>query len=603
MNARFRRRTPGAGRLLRLAAACAVPVALATCSEPSEQTIAYSRLKERIAAGQVREVRLSDYQVQATSTTAARKAGAPERWVATRVPGDDQLVSLLEAKHVQYDGFGGGAPRPNPVAVLVLLIVGAGILVAAWRMRRNSVRGVSPVGRMRVKDSHGASETSFDDVAGVDEAKEELEEIVHFLRTPEKFARLGARVPRGVLLVGPPGTGKTLLAKAVAGEAGVPFFSISGAEFVEVYVGVGASRVRKLFQQARAKGRAIIFIDELDAIGKTRSNSLTGANDEREQTLNQLLVEMDGFDPRSGIIVMAATNRPEILDPALLRPGRFDRQVLVDRPDPIGREAILRVHARNVRLDDDVDLAHIAQRTPGFVGADLANVLNEAALLAARADKPAVGMEELDAAIDRVVAGLEKKNRLVNEKERRIVAWHEAGHALVAESVPTAEPVKKVSIIPRGAAALGYTQQLAEDRLLMQEDELLDRLAVLLGGRAAEHIAFGKLSTGASNDLERATSLARRMVCEFGMSARVGPISIATPAAGRARGESEPWSDETAARVEREVQQILAAAFDRAVAILETQRASLDAVAERLLEFGSLHREELLRAMNAATPA
>ena len=333
--------------------------------------------------------------------------------------------------------------------------------------------------------------------------------------------------PKGALLVGPPGTGKTLLARAVAGEAGVPFFSASGSEFIEVFVGVGASRVRKLFEQAKAKSPAIVFIDELDAIGKSRSGGHSGGGtDEREQTLNQLLVEMDGFDSRDGIIVLAATNRPEILDSALLRPGRFDRQVLVDRPDGTGRHAILQVHARKVKLAGDVDLEYVARRTPGMVGADLENVLNEAALLAARGEKSEVGMPELHAAIDRVVVGLERKNRLTNTKERRIVAFHEAGHAIVAELAASAEPVHKVSIVPRGLAALGYMQQTPEDRNLLQEDELMDRLAVLLGGRAAEHVAFGKFSTGAANDLERATTLARRMVCEFGMSTTIGPVDV-----------------------------------------------------------------------------
>ena len=354
-------------------------------------------------------------------------------------------------------------------------------------------------------------------------------------------------MPKGALLVGPPGTGKTLLARAVAGEAGVPFFSASGSEFIEVFVGVGASRVRKLFEQAKAKAPAIIFIDELDAIGKSRSGSHGGGGtDEREQTLNQLLVEMDGFDSRDGIIVLGATNRPEILDNALLRPGRFDRQVLVDRPDGTGRHAILQVHARKVKLAGDVDLEYVARRTPGMVGADLENVLNEAALLAARGEKSEVGMPELHAAIDRVVVGLERKNRLTNTKERRIVAFHEAGHAIVAELAASAEPVHKVSIVPRGLAALGYMQQTPEDRNLLQEDELMDRLAVLLGGRAAEQLAFGKFSTGAANDLERATGLARRMICEFGMSSAMGPVAYQTDGRGRRAGDSGSgeWSED-----------------------------------------------------------
>src|SRR5690625_373010 len=365
---------------------------------------------------------------------------------------------------------------------------------------------------------------TFDDVAGVDEAKAELQEVIDFLRNPKEYGSLGARMPKGILLVGPPGTGKTLLARAVAGEAGVTFFSISGSEFVEMFVGVGAARVRDLFEQAKGNAPCIVFIDELDALGKARGvGGVMGGHDEREQTLNQLLVEMDGFDPRRGVIIMAATNRPEILDPALLRPGRFDRQVLVDRPDRLGREAILRVHAVDIKLAPEVDLAEVARRTPGFVGADLANLLNEAALLAARRDESAVSMAEIDEAVDRVLAGLEKKNRLINDREREIVAYHEGGHAIVAERVEHADPVHKISIIPRGVAALGFTQQVPlDDRYLLQRAELLDRLCVLLGGRAAEELVFGEISTGASNDLERASDIARRMVLEFGMSEMVG---------------------------------------------------------------------------------
>ena len=460
-------------------------------------------------------------------------------WVATPVP-NDTIVPLLESKNITYEGI---KSDESHIALILGIIAGLTFVVILGMSykRMNPVKSMTALtrGRLRARDKKGRSHTGFDSVAGVDEAKEELEEIVKFLRSPSKFASLGARVPKGALLVGPPGTGKTLLARAVAGEAGVPFFSASGSEFIEVFVGVGASRVRKLFEQAKAKAPAIVFIDELDAIGKSRSGSHGGGGtDEREQTLNQLLVEMDGFDSRDGIIVLGATNRPEILDNALLRPGRFDRQVLVDRPDGTGRHAILQVHARKVKLAGNVDLEYVARRTPGMVGADLENVLNEAALLAARGEKSEVGMPELHAAIDRVVVGLERKNRLTNTKERRIVAFHEAGHAIVAELAASAEPVHKVSIVPRGLAALGYMQQTPEDRNLLQEDELMDRLAVLLGGRAAEQIAFGKFSTGAANDLERATGLARRMVCEFGMSP-MGPVAYQTrrtrPPRGRFR--------------------------------------------------------------------
>ncbi|HTP59052.1 MAG TPA: ATP-dependent zinc metalloprotease FtsH, partial [Spirochaetia bacterium] len=364
---------------------------------------------------------------------------------------------------------------------------------------------------------------TFNDVAGIDEAREELQEVVEFLKTPQRFETLGGRIPRGILLVGAPGTGKTLLAKAVAGEAGVPFFSISGSEFVEMFVGVGAARVRDLFSQAAGKAPCIIFIDELDALGKARGYSPMGGYDEREQTLNQLLTEMDGFDTRKGVIIMGATNRPEILDPALLRPGRFDRQVVVDRPDLVGREAILRVHIKGVKLAGDVDLRVIAQRTPGFVGADLANIVNEAALLAARRSKTEVHMSELDEAIDRVVAGLEKKKRLISPREKRIVAFHESGHAIVGHSLGSADTIQKISIVPRGIAALGYTIQLpTEDRYLVTKRELEEKLATLLGGRVAEEIFFNDVSTGAQNDLFKATDIARAMVKEYGMSSRMG---------------------------------------------------------------------------------
>jgi cell division protease FtsH len=430
-------------------------------------------------------------------------------------------------------------------------------------------------------------------------------EVVDFLQKPEKFVKLGAKIPKGVLLVGPPGTGKTLLARAVAGEAGVTFFSISGSEFVEMFVGVGAARVRDLFQQAKAQAPCIVFIDELDALGKARGGPGPmggGGHDEREQTLNQLLVEMDGFGPRAGVIIMAATNRPEILDQALLRPGRFDRQVLVDRPDVQGREAILKVHAAKVTLGPDVDMLTVAKRTPGFVGADLANLLNEAALLAARDDEDAVHMTHIEAAIDRIVAGLEKKNRLINDKERTIVAYHEGGHAIVAERVETADPVHKISIIPRGIAALGYTQQLpTEDRYLIQRHELWDRLAVLLGGRAAEELIFDEISTGAGNDLERATDLARRMVVEFGMSDVVGPVNYVRRGATFLQQEMgnglQSYSEATAQAVDGEVKRILLEAYDRALELLRRDRPLLEELAALLLEQEVVDRDDLRRLM------
>jgi cell division protease FtsH len=577
-------------------------IGAASCSPRDTVEIPYSTLKQHIVKGDVREVLMSATEFRAVPTDSARQAGAPAMWVATPVP-NDAIVPLLESKNITYQGI---KTDESHIALILGIVAGLTFVIVLGMSykRMNPVKSMTALTRGRRKrDKKGGLHTGFDDVAGVDEAKEELEEIVKFLRSPNKFASLGARVPKGALLVGPPGTGKTLLARAVAGEAGVPFFSASGSEFIEVFVGVGASRVRKLFEQAKSKAPAIIFIDELDAIGKSRSGGNGGGGtDEREQTLNQLLVEMDGFDSRDGIIVMAATNRPEILDSALLRPGRFDRQVLVDRPDGTGRHAILQVHARKVKLAGDVDLEYVARRTPGMVGADLENVLNEAALLAARGEKSEVGMPELHAAIDRVVVGLERKNRLTNTKERRIVAFHEAGHAIVAELAPSAEPVHKVSIVPRGLAALGYMQQTPEDRNLLQEDELLDRLAVLLGGRAAEHLAFGKFSTGAANDLERATGLARRMICEFGMSTGMGPVAYQTDGRSRRAGDAGPteWSEDVTGRIEAEVQKVLTRAFDSAVETLSRRRAVLDGMAEALLAQGSLEREEFLAFLGEA---
>ncbi|MEM5785743.1 MAG: ATP-dependent zinc metalloprotease FtsH [Syntrophobacteraceae bacterium] len=441
--------------------------------------------------------------------------------------------------------------------------------------------------------------TTCDDVAGIDEAKAELEEVVQFLKDAGKFQRLGGKIPKGVLLVGAPGTGKTLLARAVAGEAGVPFFSMSGSEFVEMFVGVGAARVRDLFGQAKEHAPCIIFVDELDALGKARGLNPMGGHDEREQTLNQLLVEMDGFDPRAGVIIMAATNRPEILDPALLRPGRFDRHVAIDKPDIRGREAILNVHAKEVKLGPDVDLKKIAAMTPGFVGADLANLINEAALIAARRDRNEVTMSDFQEAADRIIGGLEKKNRAMNPKEKEIVAYHESGHALVAMALPNTDPVSKISIIPRGIAALGYTQQLpTEDRYLMTRDELLDRLQVLLGGRVSEEIIFGDISTGAQNDLMRATDIARRMVMEYGMSERLGPMTYIHE--GRSAhldlgfgGREREFSEKTAQRIDEEISGIIEATHQKVRLILTEERETLERLARILLEKESMDGDEL----------
>jgi cell division protease FtsH len=471
-------------------------------------------------------------------------------------------------------------------------------------------QGVLSVGKARAKIyAEQEVKVKFDDVAGIEEAKQELAEIVEFLRTPEKFTRLGGKIPKGVLLVGPPGTGKTLLAKAVAGEASVPFFSISGSDFVEMFVGVGAARVRDLFAQAKEQAPCIIFIDELDALGKARGINPMGTHEEREQTLNQLLVEMDGFDTNSGVIIMAATNRPEILDPALLRPGRFDRHVAIDRPDVRGREAILKIHTRGVTLAKDVDLAKVAALTPGFAGADLANLVNEAALLAARQNKMSVSLAEFQDAIDRIIGGLEKKNRVMNEKEKKIVAYHESGHALVAMSVPTADPVNKVSIIPRGIAALGYTQQLpTEDRYLMTREELLDRLCVLLGGRVAEEIVFGDISTGAQNDLQRATDIARSMVTEYGMSEKLGLVTY-----GRERrplfletgvgGSSREYSDETARAIDAEVTRLMNEGHDRVRKILSDKREKLELLTQTLLTKETVLGDEVREIVGMKTAA
>ena len=490
---------------------------------PQVETIPYSKFKQLLADGQVSSLVIGPERI--TGKLKGKGEKGEQEFVTNRVE-DPSLVKDLDEHKVNYTGLYESKFLGNIISWILPL----GIFFLIWRYamkRMGPGYGVMSFSKSKAKlFAESETKVTFADVAGIDEAKEELQEVVEFLKNPDKFRRLGGRIPKGVLLVGPPGTGKTLLAKAVAGEASVPFFSISGSEFVEMFVGVGAARVRDLFSQAASHAPCIIFIDELDALGKARGINVMGGHDEREQTLNQLLVEMDGFESNKGVIIMAATNRPEILDPALLRPGRFDRQVLVDRPDINGREAILKIHTRNILLGPDVDLRKIAGRTPGFVGADLANLANEAALLAARKNKDKVEAAEFDEAIDRVVGGLEKKKRVMSPKEKEIVAYHESGHAIVAECVQYADPVHKITIIPRGIAALGYTQQQpTEDRYLMTRSELLDRMAVLLGGRVAEELIFGEISTGAQNDLQRATDIARSMVAEYGMSERLGLVT------------------------------------------------------------------------------
>ena len=507
------------------------------------------------------------------------------------------LPNLLEEKGVEFAAV--APPRSNWFTSLLGWVVPPLVFVAIWQFFISRGAGGGPQGALSIGKSKAkvyvegeSAKISFADVAGVEEAKTELVEIVEFLKTPDRFTAIGARIPKGVLLVGPPGTGKTLLAKAVAGEAGVPFFSISGSEFVELFVGVGSARVRDLFEQAKKQAPCIIFIDELDAIGKSRSSgAFYGGNDEREQTLNQLLTEMDGFAAgNTTVIVLAATNRPESLDPALLRPGRFDRQVLVDRPDLSGREAILNIHAQKVKLGPDINLKAIATRTPGFAGADLANLVNEAALLAARNRRETVAQADFAEAIERVVAGLEKKSRVMNEKEKKIVAYHEVGHALVGFLTATSSRVEKISIIPRGMAALGYTLQLpTEDKFLMDEQELRGQIATLLGGRSAEEIIFSSITTGAANDLQRATDLAERMVTTYGMSKVLGPLAYEK--GGQAQflndGMGSPRrqvSEQTANAIDREVKEIVETAHQQALEILKENRELLETISIKLLE-------------------
>ncbi len=480
--------------------------------------------------------------------------------------------------------------------VPVLIIVGAFI----WIMNQSQGGGgrVMQFARARAKQvTKDQPKTTFADVAGVDEAIEELQEVKEYLQHPAKFQAMGAKIPRGVLLFGPPGTGKTLLARAVAGEAGVPFYSISGSDFVEMFVGVGAARVRDLFEQAKQNAPAIVFIDEIDAVGRHRGAGLGGGHDEREQTLNQLLVEMDGFDQRTAVILMAATNRPDILDPALLRPGRFDRHIVIDRPDLEGRRAILRVHARGKPLDPSVDLDLVARRTPGFTGADLANVINEAALLAARWGRKAIGTREIEEAIDRVMAGPERRTRVMSEREKRMIAYHEGGHALVAHVLPNTDPVHKISVIPRGRA-LGYTLTLPEqDKFLATREELLDELAMLLGGRVAEELVMGDITTGAANDIERATKIARQMVTEYGMSDAIGPLTLGQKPhevfLGRDLAAQPDYSDQVAFEIDQEVRRLIDEAHDQALEILSEHREHLDRLAQILVERETMEREEV----------
>ena len=576
---------------------------------PAGKSVPYSEFKDLVKKGAVEEVTVGDQLIHGTlKQPAPDDPKGSNKFTTTRVD-DPKLTEELEGHGVKYSGEVANRWLPE---LLVGWIVPLIFFVAIWgfflRRMSGAEGGVMSFARSRAKAyADDEVKVRFTDVAGVDEAEEELKEIVEFLKTPKKYTNLGGRIPKGVLLVGPPGTGKTLLARAVAGEAHVPFFSLSGSEFVEMFVGVGAARIRDLFQQAEAKAPCIVFIDELDALGKARVQSAIGSHEEREQTLNQLLAEMDGFDGRKGVIIMAATNRPEVLDPALLRPGRFDRQVLVDKPDVKGREEILRIHTKGVRVSADVNLRIIAARTAGFAGADLANLVNEAALLAARGDKAEVGPKDFESAIDRLIAGLEKK-RVMSTKEREIVAYHESGHAIVATVLPGLDPVHKISIVQRGFGALGYTMQLPlEDRYLMTRNDLQSQLAVLLAGRTAEEIALGEISTGAQNDLLRATDIARAMVTEFGMSDELGAINYDGNKRPRFLDIPIPqdrgmYGEETAQKIDVEIKRILSNAHQTARQILSDNRDKLEAVTRRLLEVEVMEGDELRQILAPEPP-
>jgi cell division protease FtsH len=591
--------------------------------------IEYSAFLEYVEGGHIEHVEVvNDTRIRGRYTPEAVQQGAVQvapatdgtllgepsseerRRFTTTKPSDHELTQFLRDYNQQAraedgpvveftatqeeDWFGG-------VLTWVIMIA---IFVAVWIFlirRMNPGSQMLNIGKNTAKlfEAEEEHNVTFDDVAGLSEAKEEVVEVVEFLKNPEKFTRLGGKLPKGVLLVGPPGTGKTLMAKAVAGEAGVPFFSISGSDFVEMFVGVGASRVRDLFKNAKEKAPCIIFIDEMDAIGRSRGrNSMVGGNDERENTLNQLLVEMDGFDSDAGVIIMAATNRPDVLDKALMRPGRFDRQIVVDKPDRLEREEIFKVHVRNLLLGDNVNLEVLASQTPGFAGAEIANICNEAALLAARKEKDVVEMDDFEQAIDRVIAGLEKKNKLISPEERQVIAFHESGHAIAGWFLENTDPVVKVSIVPRGLSALGYAQYLPEERYLYSREALLDRMTMAIGGRVAEEIVFGSITTGAQNDLERITKMAYAMVVDYGMSEAIGQVSFNLSR----RGEDEPlfdkpYSDATAEAIDREVKQIIDEARERARVLLRDKRDLLDQMAEALLDKEVLGPSELVEIL------
>lgn len=572
---------------------------------PKAGEISYSQFRTYLSEGKIIDCSVGEKIIRGHYDSTSSGKNKPVAFVTVPVQ-DLELVNELEAKNVEFKGEVENNFLRN---MLMWWIFPFAIIGIAWFFISKKIGGMgnpfTSFGKAKIKlySEEDAQKTTFADVAGCDEAKEELQEIIAFLKYPQKFQKLGGKIPKGVLLVGPPGTGKTLLARAVAGESGVPFFSIIGSDFVEMFVGMGAARVRDMFEQAKKKAPCIVFIDELDSVGRQRGAGVGGGHDEREQTLNQLLAEMDGFSSNSGVIIIAATNRPDVLDTALLRPGRFDRHITIDRPDLVGREAILKVHAKGVKVEPNGNLNTIAKRTPGFSGADLANVINEAALLAARRDKKFVEMEELEESLERVIAGPERKSRVISDAEKSIVAYHESGHTLVAAMLPNTDPVHKVSIIARGAAALGYTLQLpTEDKYLTKESEILDTLCVLLAGRAAEEIVFNELSTGAQNDLERITKLARNYVCKFGMSKTLGPQTFGRQQENVFLGhdlvQEKEFSEKTAIEIDSEVSRIIKESYAKAKSLIEENRDKLDLLAKKLEEVEVLEADQILELLN-----
>ncbi len=573
---------------------------------PKGEELSYSQFKKYLTEGKIVDCSVGEKIIRGHYyKESSSEKGKAASFVTIPIH-DAKLIDELERQNIDFKGEVENNFLKN---MLMWWLFPFAIIAIAWFFISKRIGGMGApfmsFGKAKIKlyAEKDAQKTNFADVEGCDEAKEELKEIIAFLKYPQKFQKLGGRIPKGVLLVGPPGTGKTLLAKAVAGESGVPFFSISGSDFVEMFVGMGAARVRDMFEQAKQKAPCIIFIDELDSVGRQRGAGLGGGHDEREQTLNQLLAEMDGFSSNSGVIIIGATNRPDVLDYALLRPGRFDRHITVDRPDLIGREAILKVHAKNVKIAPNGNLKTIAKRTPGFSGADLANVINEAALLAARRDKKFVEMGELEESIERVIAGPERKSRVISDDEKKIVAYHESGHTLVAAILPNTDPVHKVSIIARGAAALGYTLQLpTEDKYLTKESEILDTLCVLLAGRAAEEVVFNELSTGAQNDLERVTKLARNYVCKFGMSSAIGPQTFGRQSEhiflGHDLVQEKEYSEKTAVEIDKEVSRVINESYAKAKSLVEKNRNKLDILAKKLEEEEVLEGNQILELLD-----